>query len=217
MKFINLIIILFCLNTGNVFAQNDSEAETILQSISEKYKTYESAKLNLELSISIPDTEDDIVTKGEAWLKGDMFKIEFEERMMVSNTVTQWTYLKEVNEVQISKYDPSSMIFLPSKIFDLYSDEYIYRVREEYKNSDKELIKVLELTPIDKDFEIFKMVVSINMTKLEVVKTQIFEKSGMKYAYKILEFDTKVEFEDSFFTFDPKEFEIEEDDITDLR
>lgn len=217
MKIFQIILFFTCFGVLNVNAQNDTEAQTILKSISTKYKAYSTAKIDLKLTINIPETKENVVSTGVAWLKKDMFKVEFDERMLVSNTVTQWTYLKEVNEVQISKYDPSSMIFLPSKIFDLYTDQYIYRIKEEFKNSNGELVKVIELTPKNKNLEIFKIIVSINIPKMELVKSQIFEKSGMKYSYDIISLKPNVKLEDSFFTFDPKAYGIAKDDITDLR
>lgn len=212
-----IMLVILCFGFTNLNAQNDPEAEKILEEISTKYKAFETAKIDLKLIIKIPEAEEDVVSKGVAWLKGDMYKIEFDERMQVSNTITQWTYLKEVNEVQISKYDPSSITFLPSRIFNVYSEDYIFRVKEEYRNEKKELIKLVELTPINKDVEIFKIIVSINMDKMELVKSQIFEKSGMKIAYEIISLNTKMELKDSFFTFDPEAFGIDKDDITDLR
>jgi len=217
MKILQIILFFTCFGVLNLSAQNDTEAESILKSISTKYKAYATAKIDLKLTINIPETKENVVSTGVAWLKKDMFKVEFDERMLVSNTVTQWTYLKEVNEVQISKYDPSSMIFLPSKIFDLYNKDYIYRVKEEFKNSNGELIKLIELTPRNKNFEIFKIVASINISKMELVKSQIFEKSGMKYSYDIISLKANVKLDDSFFTFDPKAYGIAKDDITDLR
>lgn len=212
-----IMLLILCFGWTNTYAQNDAEAEKILATIAAKYKAFKTAKIDLKLIIDIPETKEDVISNGVAWLKKDMYKIEFEERMQVSNTITQWTYLKEVNEVQISKYDASSITFLPSKIFDVYSEDYIYRVKEEYRNEKKEMVKVIELTPINKELGVFKIVVSINTDKMELVKSQIFERSGMKIAYEILSLKTNLELKDDFFTFDPEAFGIEKDDITDLR
>ena len=43
MKFIHTILVLFCIGFLPLIAQNDSEAEAILKSVSEKYKTIESS------------------------------------------------------------------------------------------------------------------------------------------------------------------------------
>ena len=117
----------------------------------------------------------------------------------------------------VSCFGSDAIIFLPSKIFDIYSDDYIYRVKEEYKNDKKETIKVIEMTPVNKKMDIFKIVVYINVDKMELTKSQIFEKSGMRYLYDIIKLDTSVKLEDSFFTFDPAKYKIAKEDITDLR
>lgn len=212
-----LLLLLACLGFTSLNAQNDPEAEKILDAISAKYKTFKTAKIDLKLSINLPETKDDVVSNGVAWLKKDMYKIEFEERMQVSNTITQWTYLKEVNEVQISKYEVSSITFLPSKIFDVYNEDYIYRVKEEYRNEKKQMVKLIELTPTNKDIEVFKIIVSINTDNMDLVKTEMFEKSGMKISYEILALKTNLDLKDSFFSFNPEEYGIDKDDITDLR
>lgn len=212
-----IIIIAICLFSVNVFSQDGTNAAATLEKISTKYKKYKTSKLEVKLVIDVPETEVDVIRNGTAWLKGDMFKIDFDEKILVSNIKTQWTYLKEVNELQISDYDPSSMIFLPSKIFNLYSDDYKYMVQKEFKNSKGELIQKIELSPSDKDQQIFKIVATINVNLMKIVKTQMFEKNGFKYTYEILNFEPNIALDDNFFIFNPKEYNIEEDDITDLR
>ncbi len=217
MKLFKIILFSLCFVSFSTFAQNDTDAAKLLETVSSKYKKYKSSKIEVKLIIDVPEIDKDVVRNGTAWLKGDKFKIDFEEKMLVSNTISHWTYLKEVNELQISNYDESSMIFLPSKIFNLYSDDYIYRVSEEYKNDKGELIKKIELSPKNKNYEIFKIVVSINVNKLKLIETQMFEKSGYRYAYKILNLETNIELDDNFFIFNPADYNIDEDDITDLR
>ena len=217
MKFIKIITILLCMVAVGVNAQNDSEAASLLEKISNKYKNYKTSKIEVKLIIDIPDNEKDVETNATAWLKGDMYKIEFDDKILMSNTESQWMYLKEVNELQISDYNESSMIFLPSKILNVYSSDYLYHMREEYKNSKGELIKEIELSPANKEMEIFKIVVSINTTTMQIIQTTMFEKSGFKYSYKILNLEPNVALDNSFFEFDMKKYNIDPDDITDLR
>lgn len=212
-------IILLMIGFGSIslFAQNDADAAQLLEDLSAKYRTYKTSVLDVNLTIDVPEVDESTVLKSKVWLKGDQFKIEFDDKILMSNTVSQWTYLKEVNELQISNYDPAAMIFLPSKLFDLYSDEYIYRIVEEYKNSKGELIKKVELTPLNKELEIFKIVTAINTNTLTLVNTKMFEKSGFKYSYEIISLKTNMELKDAFFSFDSKAYNIDIDDITDLR
>ena len=216
MKKISTLLILLCFIT-NIFAQNDSDAAILLEKISIKYKKYNTAAMKVKLTIDVPEADKSVVLLSQVWLKGDKYKIDFEDKMMMSNTVSMWTYYKDINELQIGNYDPTSIVFLPSKLFDIYSDKFIYRVKEEFKNSNGDLIKNIELTPINKDGVIFKIVVSINTKTMEIIETRMFEKSGYKYSYNITEMKTNITLEDAFFEFDIIKYNIDSDDITDWR
>mgnify|MGYP006078190939 FL=1 len=213
----NLILLFIGFASISSFAQNDIDAAQLLEKLSINYQKFTTLKLNIELAIDIPEIEESTVLESIVWLKGDQFKIEFEDKILMSNTISQWTYLKEVNELQISNYDPAAMIFLPSKLFKLYSDKYIYRIVKEFKNQEGELIKNVELTPVDKDLDIFKIIVSINTKKTSLITAKMFEKSGFKYSYKINSLLTNIDISEDFFIFDTKPYNITTDDITDLR
>lgn len=213
----DLILLFIGFASISSFAQNDMDAAKLLEKLSINHQKFTTSKLDIELTIDIPEIEESTILESTVWLKGDQFKIEFEDKILMSNTISQWTYLKEVNELQISNYDPAAMIFLPSKLFNLYSDEYIYRIVKEFKNREGELIKNVELTPVDKDLEIFKIIVSINAKKSSLISAKMFEKSGLKYSYKINSLQANIDISEDFFIFDTKAYNIAIDDITDLR
>lgn len=218
MKMKKIVIVLFALITlGFAQAQNDKEADVLLEKVAEKYKTYQTAKLDLNLKIKQPEADEEVVQKATFWLKKEMFKIDFEERVIVSDGTTQWTYLKEVNELQISHYDPSSLLFSPSQIFDVYSEEYIYRIREERKNKKGEVLKQIEMSPIDKDLNIFKIILTVNTKTLNVESTEVLDKSGIRFAYEVVELEKNPKLADDFFQFDRTKYDIDSDDIIDLR
>lgn len=218
MKMKKVVIVLFALITlGFAQAQNDKEADALLKKIAEKYKTYQTAKLDINLKIKQPEAEEEVVQKATFWLKKEMFKIDFDERVIVSDGTTQWTYLKEVNELQISNYDPSSLLFSPSQIFDVYSEEYIYRIREEYKNKKGEVLKQIEMSPIDKDLNIFKIILTVNTKTLNVESTEVLDKSGIRFAYEVVGLEKNPKLADDFFQFDRTKYNIDPDDIIDLR
>lgn len=203
-----LILILTTL-ISFTFAQNtvlDAEADALLKAVTLKYKSFKTAKIDLKLLIDLPEVKENQEAMVKAWLKGDQFKVELEDQMFVSDNITIWNYLKEYNEVQINNYEKSDAIFSPSIIFNLYNEDYSFRLKEEYKNSAGVLIKVIELTPIKKDQNFFKIELKINEAKKEIVEAKIYEKSGMRYTYTINKFTPNVPLEDSFFKFDPSQF-----------
>lgn len=203
------MILILSLLISFSFAQSenlDAEADALLKAVTTKYKSYKTAKIDLKLLIDLPEIKENQETMVKAWLKGDMFKVELKDQMFVSDNITIWNYLKEYNEVQINNYEKTDAIFSPSIIFNLYTKDYIYRLKEEYKNSAGVLVKVLDLTPINKDQNFFKIELKINNDKKEIIEARIFEKSGMRYTYTINTFTPNVSLEDSFFKFDPSKY-----------
>ncbi|MFT4968624.1 MAG: outer membrane lipoprotein carrier protein [Chitinophagales bacterium] len=214
LKPITILLLLFSF----AFAQDnalDAEADAILKAVSEKYSKYASAKMDLKLTIDLPENEENQVADVKAWFKGDMFKVDLKDQMFVSDNVTIWNYLKEYNEVQINDYEEDEAMFSPSMLFNLYTKDYIYRLKEEYKNSAGKLIKVIELTPVNKDQNFFKIDLKVDPSSNTIVESKIYERSGMRYTYLIKSFTPNITLEDKFFSFDPKDYP--EIDVTDAR
>jgi len=193
----------------------DNQADQLLQAVSAKYKQYKTAELSINLSIDLPEVEEDQTIKVKAWFKGDKFKVDLGDQIFVSDNVTMWNFFKEYNEVQISDYIAEEVLFTPSMLFDVYSEDYIYRVKEEYKNVNGEQIKVIELTPVNKDMDFFKIDLSVNQSKNTIVSSKIYERSGMRYTYEINTFTPNVSLDDSFFIF--KVDEYDDIQVTDTR
>lgn len=205
MRYMKNLWLLLALTSFNfVFAQNngvDPYAEKLLAQITEKYQKYNTAHIELELIIDIPDTEDDEKLSVEAYLEGDKFRIELSDQIFISDNEFIWNFMKEYNEVQINNYDEMDALFSPSVLFNMYNDDYLYRLKEEYKNAQGKLIKIVELTPADKSLDFFKIDVVINESNKEIVQSKIYEKSGIQYIYKIKKFTPNVSLDKDFFTF----------------
>lgn len=192
---------------GFTNAQNnalDTEADALLKTVAAKYQKYATAKIDLKLVIDLPEVEDNQVMDVQAWIKGDKFKIEMKDQMFISDNVTIWNYLKEYNEVQINDYEASDALFSPTILFNLYTTDYVYRLKEEYKNSAGKVIKVIELTPIDKEQNFFKIELKIDYSNTSIVEAKIYEKSGMRYIYTIKTLTPNVPLQDDFFKFKPE-------------
>jgi len=205
----HILIFSFSILLQVTFAQTtdlEAEADALLKTVTAKYKAYQTARIELDLLIDLPEVEGDQKSKVIAWLKGDKFKVELDDQMFVSDNITIWNYLMEYNEVQINDYEESDAIFSPSIIFNLYNKDYAFRLKEEHKNSEGVLVKIIELTPIKKDQNFFKIELKIDDAKKEIMQAKIFEKSGMRYTYTIKNFTPNIPLDDNFFIFDPSEY-----------
>jgi outer membrane lipoprotein-sorting protein len=206
MKNMQHYLVLFLL-FGVANAQNnalDAEADALLKTVSAKYQKYATAKIDLKLVIDLPEVDENQVMEVQAWIKGDKFKIEMKDQMFISDNVTIWNYLKEYNEVQINDYEAEDAMFSPSILFNLYTKDYVYRLKEEYKTSTGKVIKVIELTPIKKDQNFFKIELKIDFVNTSIIEAKIYEKSGMRYTYTIKSLTPNITLDADFFKFKPE-------------
>ncbi|MCB0509371.1 MAG: outer membrane lipoprotein carrier protein LolA [Bacteroidetes bacterium] len=196
----------------NIFAQNsnalDTEADAILKAVSSKYHAYKSSKIEIELNIELPDNAENQKIDVVAWFKGDKFKLELKDQILITDNVSLWNYLIKPQELQISDYDQSDPMFSPSIIFNLYTSDYVYRVKEEFKDANGVQYKVVELSPKNKDQEFYKIDLKIAVDKKVIHSAKIYEKSGMRYTYKIKKFTPNPELSDSFFKFDASKYPV---------
>ena len=122
--------ILFC-GTTLIFAQQpkeviDAKAKAILDEVAAKTKTYTSIKAEFtnvaEKQVSNTESKVTDTQSGLLTLKGEKFKLEIKGQIIFCDGKTQWTYIKESNEVQINNApDPKATDNLtPVNIFTIY-------------------------------------------------------------------------------------------------
>ena len=90
------------------FGQYDPQARTILDNMSDKIRSIES--YSADISNALVNEADGINDKfeGKITVKEDMYRLELEEQVVINNGTTVWTYLPDVNEVNIDNYDPDA-------------------------------------------------------------------------------------------------------------
>jgi len=219
----NLTVIVFSILIAFVgYAQNeeskiDEEAKAILDKVSAIYEKYETIKSGFEMVVELPESDEDEIQQGTFYLQDDSYKIVLEDTEIITDAVTQWTYMKEVDEVQISDYEPEENGITPSEIFSIYKKDYTY-----FYNGKEDIEKVayhtIDLTPQDKEQPYFKIRLWVNAGDNHIEQAKVFDKNGNRYIYKISDFEPNVALGDNFFSFDVKKYEENEEiEIIDLR
>lgn len=196
------------------FAQNDPQAKEILDAMSAKYKqlpTY-----TADITSSLINEVDGINEKysGKITVKEDMYRLEMEDQVVINNGNTVWTYLPDVNEVNIDTYSPDEDEISPSKIYDAYKKGYKYL----YIGDDvekKEAVDVIDLVPNNKDAQFFKIRLFISKKDKSLKGWTMFDKSGNQYKYTIENFKGNLNLKDSLFAFDTTKYPDVE--VVDLR
>lgn len=204
MKKISLLIL--CILAMNVvWAQRDENALKILDAMSAKYKKIPAYSADITSSL-INETEGiNEEFGGTITVKGEKYKLELDEQVVINNGETFWTYLPDVNEVNIDNYDPDEDEISPSKIYDAYKKGYKYiYIGDETVGGEPHA--VIDLVPDDKDAQYFKIKLFIQKSDDSLTQWIMFDKSGNQYKYTIENFDSSISPSESFFVFDVDDY-----------
>lgn len=202
----------FCLLALAALAQPaetiDSKAVTILQALDKKTKGYKTIYAEFTITQYGTDRKPGDSQKGALWVKGAKYKYDIKNEVVFCDSITTWTYLKDANEVQINKVDPTSDKgnLSPATIFSFYEKGFkSHFIDEEKVNST--LCQCVELYPKHPEKEKYHTIrLFIDKLKNQVTKIAFLMKDGTMQAIVINKFTANSSLPDSTFTFNTKSY-----------
>ncbi|WP_028523041.1 LolA family protein [Runella limosa] len=198
---------------GSLFAnaQNDKRAATILDAMSNKYKTMTSFKV--AFTYINEGTKETL--KGDATVKGTKFRLKMAGQEIFNDGKIMTTYIKESNEATVNNYDPKEAGDIdPTKVYTIYKKGYKYTFLEEVTEAGK-VYEVVELTPDKKDSKVAKLHIKVDKKDKSVKSWKIFQRSGQRLGFKVDSFVPNVKVDDKSFAFDASKYKGVE--VIDLR
>ncbi|TWR25833.1 outer membrane lipoprotein carrier protein LolA [Mucilaginibacter pallidiroseus] len=218
-----LIYILFSAIAVNAFAQKDADAKTILNKLSKQYRTYDAVKTDFTLTIDNPQAGVNQTQTGTLITrsKTNKYKVSVYKaggkalsQEIISDGKSQWTFLKDANEVQVADADNSEEAFNPAKLFTIYEKGYKYLYTGTQKISGK-VYQVVDLSPENEKSSYFKVRLMVDKVKNQLYSAQIFDRNGSKYTYTLRTFTPNYKATDATFAFNKKSYPGVE--VVDLR
>jgi outer membrane lipoprotein-sorting protein len=211
MKKLTLMILASALVLTNAFAQKDKDARLILNKLSTQYRSYDAVKTDFTLLIdnaqaNIKQTQTGTLV---AKSKTNKYKVTIYQtgqtisQEIISDGKSQWTYLKDANEVQLAAADNSDEAFNPAKIFTMYEKGYKYIYTGLQKAGGK-TYQAIDLTPEDEKASFFKVRLMVDKVKNQLYSAMIFDKNGSHYTYTLKTFAPVAGLTDAAFTYDKK-------------
>ena len=197
------VILLFCLSFS-VFAQSN-KAVSLIDGMQKKYKAMGSFSANFTYQ-----TEGAATMSGSITVKGTKFRLKTAGQEIFNNGKEVATYIKEINEVNISTFDPSEGDLNPAKIYTF--DKKAYKVTLKGETGG---FATVELAPVAKGTQVKSITLKINSKDLSVNEWTIINKAGKKQYFKVAKLNPKANADDKFFSFDKKAFPGVE--VNDLR
>lgn len=209
---LKLVICLFCVSLSMAMAQN---ARSILDKAADKYNKSGGVTAGFIMKSKELKSNTTYSYDGHVWMKGEKFKIDMPEMTNWFDAKTQWVYVKETEEVNITL--PSSeelQSISPSVLFSVYKKGFTLSYKGQQAVEGKTAM-VVELVPESKRSSVKKLVVYIDKATDLPSKLVMYDDNGYENAITIHNLKTQQNLSDSMFVFDAKQYpEVE---IVDLR
>jgi outer membrane lipoprotein carrier protein len=199
-------VFVLLISAHTVFGQtSDANAVKLLKAVGQKYSAYKTMQMDISLTIENQDSKSKETKTGKVSSKGNMFKADMGNQTIISDGKTLWTYLKDVNEVQINNFEQGQDIMTPNDIFKIAEKDYLAYMGEKITENGK-TIQVIELTPKNKNLSFSKIKMYIDISDNTVKRGVVYDKNAMHYTYTISNLKTNMELSDSTFKFDKTKY-----------
>ena len=197
-----MITLLIVAQSATAFAQpgKDEKAEQILRSVSSKYNGLKSLEVAFKVTLKDQKANTSSSQSGTLAVEGEKYALDLKGQQVISDGQTVWTYLEEVNEVQINPVEENELSITPKNIFTIYENGFSSMFRGELDAGGTKIQQV-ELVPDDENRSFFKVLLNIDKKNKRLTGAKIFEKSGTIIFYTIESFRENVAFDEGKFTF----------------
>jgi outer membrane lipoprotein-sorting protein len=180
----------------------DAEAAQILESLHVRYGKLTSYSFKYNATIDIPNSTKKENFSGQYVVKGNQFFININKLDIKSDGKSVANINHETKEVQINPLVKKNKIETPFDFIKNYKKLFKYRVKEELKNN----VKILELIPLEKNSNIFKIDLTISTKDLTILGSKIYERSGVRVSYAIASREENKPVSTSLFSFLEKDY-----------
>lgn len=205
-------VILFLAFTSVASAQN---ARSILDKASSAYEKAGGVIATFTLDSKDTKAKETYSYDGTAHMKGDKFKIEIPDAITWFDGSTQWVYVKDTEEVNISAPTGEELQSIsPSVLFNIYKKGFNLSYKGQKKEAGKTLSEI-ELTPQKKTGDFAKIIVLIDKANNTFYKVTLIDKKGLENTLTIKKYQVGNNLSDETFKFNKNNYPNAE--IIDLR
>lgn len=219
MRFISIFLFVFVIFSANAQNKNlpniknqsihlkvskniDVEAEKILEALHLRYSKLTSYSFKYNATIDMPNTTKKENFSGQYVVSGSKFYININKLEIKSDGKSIANINHETKEVQVNPLVKRNKIETPFDFIKNYKKLFKYRVKEDVKQN----VKMLELIPLEKNSNIFKIDLTVSTKDKTVLGSKIYERSGVRVSYAISSREENMPVAPSFFTFLEKDY-----------
>lgn len=205
MKFKNTIFLLAIgiFTFTNLYAQQDPKAKSVLDAVKNRYENMKAFGASFKYSLKSASGVTDNFS-GSITIAKKMFRLKAGGQEVMTDGKTQWTYLEETNEANVTEYEPDEGM-TPDKMYTIYKQGFKYRM---LPAESKGAYHTIEMVPQDrKKHQLTKLKLKVKKKNNTIMGWETYEKNGNRYVYAILKFlEHKNGLSKKYFQFDPKRY-----------
>jgi outer membrane lipoprotein carrier protein len=186
---------------------SDPEAKKLLDRVRKKYNAYTSLEAAFSLTIELPQSPKE-VQRGTVAQQGDLFRLEMDDQLIVSDAKTTWVYLKKNKEIQVDDAvsGGQSEFLTPKELLRRYEKgDFIYAITDRIRENNKS-VTLIEFKPVDKRSEFTKLRVAIDESGSTIESIRAFSRDGSRFSFQITSFAANKTFPVGHFKLDPKQY-----------
>lgn len=198
-----------------LYSQHNAESKAIMDKAFAGFETSQGIQLSFKTITTDAGGSVYQPQSGIAFIKGNRFKLEMETMEIWFDGETQWVYIDETNEVNISKPEGQEIAAVsPLALLGMYKSGYLLKAPVSTTVNGTPVWRI-EMTPAtgNRDFKV--VTASINKKNHTVVQVTLTAANGMKTQINITQYNANHQFDDARFRFNKTEHPDAE--IIDLR
>ncbi len=200
-------LVLLAQSQDTAIETSDKEALVILEAIQSDYDSYNSHLIEFGIVVEFPG-EAPQKQKGKLLQVGDKFELDIDDKLIISDDLTVWLYLKDKNEVQINDADfgEEGEYMSPNKVFNLYkSKDYVFAISQKTYEEGK-AVTLIECKSLNRQSEYSKIRLTIIDQGNKVKQFKLFSKDGSRFTMNLFDHKKNVMIPPSSFGFNPKDY-----------
>ncbi|MDA3816368.1 MAG: outer membrane lipoprotein carrier protein LolA [Prolixibacteraceae bacterium] len=195
------LTILITIQAFSIFSQDTQDAKKILDKVSEQTRSYISITTDFDFIMENKEVDIREVNSGYIILQNNKYKLNLNGIEIFNNGETQWTYMPDAEEVNISEAVTDENDYMnPANIFTMYENGFSYKLIGETPSGNYKI----ELSP-DEINEFSKITLEIENDSHQIDKAIMTGTDGNSYIINLKNWDVSKEYPETTFEFNAGE------------
>jgi outer membrane lipoprotein-sorting protein len=204
MKRIVVLLVLFISVT--IFAQNSSEAKSLLDEVNAKVKSYENISIDFKYVLNNSEENISQETRGNVVMQDEKYVLNVLGITRIYDGKTLYSISPEDEEVTISSENiEDENTITPSKMLSFYENGYNYSM-DIIQNLNGRKIQYIKLLPIDSNSEIKHVLLGIDIKTKHIYNLIEIGSNNTKTTLTVNSFKTNEPLSKTLFTFDKSKY-----------